>query len=105
MIKNINWTDEMVSQLGTMTDKNFADKYKLKEGTVLAKRNRMGIKPFGYKYKRLRWTKSQIALLGTDTDKRIAKKLGVTLLTVRKHRIARGIPAYGQKNRGRFLKY
>lgn len=105
MVKKINWTEDMVSELGKMTDKTFADKYGLKEGTVLAKRNRMGIHPFGYKYKRLRWVKSQVALLGTDTDKRIAKKLGVTLLTVRKHRIARGIPAYGQKNRGRFLRY
>jgi len=104
MIKNINWTEEQIELLGTMTDKTFADKYGLKEGTVLAKRHRMGIKAFGYKYKRLLWDDSQVSLLGTDTDKRIAKKLGVTLLTVRKQRRARGITPYGHQNRGKILK-
>lgn len=44
--RNTIWTDEMMAELGKMTDKAYAEKWGMSHGCVYKKRRRLKIEPF-----------------------------------------------------------
>jgi hypothetical protein len=97
MVKKIEWTEEMIKILGTVTDNNFAQRFGLGRRTVAAERKKRGIASF-CKHNRVKnwtrgtvWTPQMLERLGKSSDREIAEELGLSNRTVGKKRQALGI--------------
>ena len=85
--RNINWTQTMISKLGTDTDKNLGCKWNIKKDTVRKKRERLGIP----RYTRI--THEAIAFMGKIPDSEIAKLVGMDTASIGAARRKLGISA------------
>ena len=74
----LQWTDEMLAQLGREKDAVLAERWGTSAKTVNLKRNALGIAAFGH----FQWTHEAIALLGSDSDAELARQLGISKASV-----------------------
>ncbi|MBI4526698.1 MAG: hypothetical protein HY695_23110 [Deltaproteobacteria bacterium] len=98
----IQWTRQMINQLGTDFDGVIADRLGLPVYCVRRKRQLLGITACGESFIRksphaFRWTKQQIALLGKEPDTRVASRLGITAASVWRKRVQQGIRTFAPK--------
>jgi hypothetical protein len=94
MLPKTIWTEEMLADLGTMSDYKVADKYNLCQVVVFKERVRRGIEPFRKNSKWnpvIEWTPELEALLGTMSDGDLGIKLNVPIHVVRDRRETLGI--------------
>ena len=88
-----NWTEDLLSLLGTMSDAEIARKLGISRERVRQKRSERGIKKYSglsveARMKRdqassLRfWTNEELSLLGTMSDEDVALKIGLNLQKV-----------------------
>ncbi len=98
MTNKINWTDEMLSKLGTVPDSEIAKKYGISRRSVFNKRKELDILPADGVPNRgtplVNWTPELDALLGTMPDVELAEQLGVNRHVVFKRRVKLGLPRY-----------
>ena len=85
----LKWTEEIVSMLGAVYDKDVAAVSGFSMTSVERKRRSLNIPPFNA----VKWDESKISLLGTMSDSKVAKILGVSSFPVYQKRKALGIPA------------
>ena len=70
----LQWTDDMLAQLGREKDAVLAERWGISAKTVNLKRNALGIAAFGH----FQWTSETTALLGKASDAEVAKQLGIS---------------------------
>ena len=74
----LQWTDEMLAQLGREKDAVLAERWGTSAKTVNLKRKALGIAAFGH----FQWTPEAIALLGSESDAELARRLGISKASV-----------------------
>jgi len=84
--------------LGTISDAALSRKLGVCTGTVLKKRQTLGI-PASRPAKSINWTPDVIALLGKIPDGEVARIYGMNILSVHKKRVALGIRCYARKSK------
>ena len=84
---SIQWTPEMIAQLGTDKDAVLAERWGTTAKTVNLKRNSLGIAAFGH----VAWTDAMIAALGQSTDAELAALWGISKASVVAKRGSLGI--------------
>lgn len=98
MTLRIKWTDEMLSELGTMPDSKLAKKYRISKQSISNKRKELGIpshRKVSNKWNPLiNWTPELDALVGTMPDVKLAEQLGVSHHVVFMRRVNLGIPKF-----------
>jgi hypothetical protein len=78
------WTRKHIAMLGTIPDAALARRISLSVGTVLKKRQKLGI-PASRPAKSLNWTPAIIAMLGKFPDGEIARIHGMNILSLQKN--------------------
>ena len=92
------WTRRQIVMLGTIPDAALSRKLDLSIGTVLKKRQKLGIiasRPPNT----IHWTPDIIAMLGKIPDGEIAGIYGMNILSVYKKRLDLGIRCYARKSK------
>ena len=92
------WTRKHIAMLGTIPDAALARKLGLAVGTVLAKRQKLGIAA-SRPAKSINWTRDLIDTLGRIPDREFAKIYRMNVLTVYKKRLDLGIRCYARKSK------
>jgi hypothetical protein len=92
------WTRRHIAMLGTIPDSALSRKLGLSLGTVLKKRQKLGI-PASRPPKSINWTPAVIALLGKVPDGEVARIYGMNILSVHKKRTSLGIRCYARKSK------
>ena len=92
------WTRRQIAMLGTISDAALSRKLDLSIGTVLKKRQKLGI-PASRPAKSINWTPDVIALLGKIPDSEVAIIYDMNVLTVYKKRVDLGIRCYARKSK------
>ncbi len=92
------WTRKHIAMLGTIPDAAVARKLDLSVGTVLKKRQKLGI-PASRPAKSIHWTPAIIATLGRIPDGEVAGIYGMNILSVQKKRVSLGIRCYARKSK------
>lgn len=92
------WTRKHIAKLGTIPDAALARRIGLSVGTVLKKRQALGI-PASRPAKSINWTPAVIAMLGKFPDGEIARFHGMNVLSVQKKRVSLGIQCYARKSK------
>ena len=92
------WTRKHIAMLGKIPDSVAARKIELTVGTVLKKRQELGI-PASRPARSLNWTPAVIAMLGKFPDCEIAGIHGMSILSVQKRRVSLGIRCYARKSK------
>lgn len=103
----IEWTPDMIAQLGTAGDKEVASDLGISFHSVSYKRRLLKIPPFNpAPYNRgnapFAWRPEDLALLGKMPDRRLAAQLGISESTVHFKRQRLGIPAFRPHRRIRW---
>ena len=93
-----NWTRKRIGILGTRPDAAVARMMGVCVGTVLRKRQKLGI-PASRPPKSINWSPDVIALLGKIPDGQVAKIYGMNILSVQKRRVDLGIRCYARKSK------
>lgn len=93
MPKKTNWTAEMLSLLGTMPDKELAERLGLHHATVWRERTRQKRGAWTARQSAVTWTPEALAQLGRVSDYQLALQLGVNSGVVRGKRCSLGIPS------------
>jgi len=96
--KRHNWTRRHIALLGKMSDAALARKLDLTVGTILTKRQKLGI-PASRPAKSILWTPAMIAALGQLPDGEFARLFEMNVLTVFKKRTSLGIRCYARKSK------
>jgi hypothetical protein len=96
--KRIIWTRNTIAMLGTIPDAALARKLRVAVGTVLRRRQKLGI-PASRPPNSIQWTPEMIATLGRTPDRDFARTYGMNFLTVYKKRLDLGIRCYARKSR------
>lgn len=96
--KRHKWTRSQIAMLGTIPDAALSRKLDLSIGTVLKKRQKLGIAA-SRPSKSINWTPDVIALLGKIPDGEIAGIYGTSNLSIQKKRVALGIRCYARKSK------
>jgi hypothetical protein len=97
--RGASFEPEVTALLGTMTDREVAERTGLTEPAVASRRRVLKIAAFLKKrpqQRPLKWSAARVKLLGTMPDGALAKKLGCTLMAVFYARRRLGIAAYRQ---------
>ena len=84
---SIEWTAEMIAQLGTDKDAVLAECWGTTAKTINLKRNSLGIAAFGH----VAWTQAMLDALGRSTDAELAARWGISKASVVAKRGALGI--------------
>ena len=92
------WTRWQIAKLGTISDAALSRKLGVCIGTVLKKRQELGI-PASRPPKSINWTPAVIVLLGKIPDGEVARIYGMNILSVYKKRVALGIRCYARKSK------
>ena len=92
------WTRRHIAMLGTIPDSALSGKLGLSIGTVLKKRQTLGI-PASRPAKSIDWNRDLIATLGKIPDRDVAKIYGINVLSVYKKRLDLGIRCYARKSK------
>ena len=92
----LQWTDDMLAQLGKEKDAVLAERWGTSAKTVNLKRNALGIAAFGH----FQWTKEAVAMLGKEPDAEVARQLGISKASVVAKRVELDISPLDAK-RGR----
>ncbi|MDO4592644.1 MAG: hypothetical protein Q4B46_07570, partial [Comamonadaceae bacterium] len=95
----LQWTDEMLAQLGKEKDAVLAERWGTTAKTVNLKRNALGIPACGH----VQWTQEMLTVLGTDSDAELAKRWGMSKASVVAKRKELGIASLTEKQGGAFL--
>ena len=90
----MKWTENMMSELGTITDGEFANKHGLNEKAVAQRRHRADISAKNKRSKHVVFTKEIINHIGLMPDKEVAEKFGLSFWQVFEYRRANGIESY-----------
>jgi|APLak6261699311_1056244.scaffolds.fasta_scaffold00140_28 hypothetical protein len=82
----INWTPEILGQLGSMSDRKLANKLNISESSVMAKRGELNIPPFKIKLyaaseRKLSLDNKDRNVIRANYQKRLAKKLEMVALS------------------------
>jgi hypothetical protein len=96
--KRVIWTRSTIAKLGTMPDAALAGKLRVTVGTVLMKRQKLGISA-SRPSKSIDWTRDMIATLGRIPDREFARIHEINVLTVYKKRLDLGIRCYARKSK------
>ena len=75
---SIEWTAEMIAQLGTDKDAVLAERWGTTAKTINLKRNSLGIAAFGH----VAWTQAMLDALGHSTDAELAARWGISKASV-----------------------
>jgi len=89
------WTRKQISMLGKISDAQLARQLDLTVGTVLKKRQKLGL-PGTRPCRTIAWTPSMIAMLGKFPDGHIAETFRINKLTVYNKRLSLGIKCYAR---------
>lgn len=92
----LQWTDDMLAQLGKEKDAVLAERWGTTGKTVNLKRNALGIPAFGH----VQWTPEMLAALGTDSDAALAKRWGMSKASVLAKRKELGIASTSEQQGG-----
>lgn len=92
--RDVEWTPEIDSLLGTDTDSNLGLRFGIAPRSIGTRRRKLGIRYEREQESDIKWTKKAESLLGTKTDTQLAEQLNCKPYWVRKRRAALGIPAY-----------
>jgi hypothetical protein len=92
------WTRRQIAMLGTISDAALSRKLGVCIGTVLKKRQKLGI-PASRPPKSIDWTPAIYAMMGKVPDGEIARIYGMNILSVQKKRVSRGIRCYARKSK------
>jgi hypothetical protein len=92
------WTRKDIAMLGKISDAALASRLDLTVGTILQKRQALGI-PASRPPKSIDWSPAVIASLGKIPDGEIAKIYGMNILSVYKKRVELGIRCYARKSK------
>jgi hypothetical protein len=92
------WTRRHIAMLGKIPDSALSRKLGLTVGTVLKKRQKLGI-PASRPAKTIDWTPAVIATLGKIPDGEVARIYGMNILSVYKKRVDLGIRCYARKSK------
>ena len=87
------WTTAEDKLLGTMKDRDLAQRLGRPLEAVRERRRRLSIAHYYPDYRRL-WTPAEEQLLGTMPDERLARRLKRSVETVRTRRAHKGIPVF-----------
>ena len=90
------WTTAEDKLLGTMKDRDLAQRLGRPLEAVRERRRRLSIAHYYPDYRRL-WTPAEEQLLGTMSDERLARRLKRSVETVRTRRAHKGIPVFCPK--------
>ena len=74
----LQWTPQMLAQLGTDKDAVLAERWGTTAKTVNLKRNALGVPAFGL----VQWTPEMLGQLGTDSDAELAQRWGMSKASV-----------------------
>ena len=95
---SIEWTAEMIAQLGTDKDAVLAERWGTTAKTVNLKRNSLSIAAFGH----VTWTQAMLDELGRSTDAELAARWSISKASVVARRTELGIaPLTGAASRAR----
>lgn len=93
-----HWTAKEEQLLGTLPDRELAERFGRSVRAIESQRHRLGIlRQPAIADKTRRWTPAEIALLGTRPDPELATRLGRTEGSVRVQRRKLGIRAFDQR--------
>lgn len=92
------WTCRRIAMLGTIPDSALSRKLGLSIGTVLKKRQTLGIAA-SRPAKSIDWNREVIAMLGKVPDGEVARIHGMNILSVQKKRVSLGIRCYARKSK------
>ncbi len=92
------WTRWHIAKLGTISDAVLARTLGLCVGTVLKKRQKLGI-PASRPPKTIHWTPAVIATLSRIPDGEVARIYGINVVSVYKKRLDLGIRCYARKSK------
>ena len=95
----LQWTEDMLAQLGTDKDAVLAERWGTSAKTVNLKRNALGIPAFAL----VQWTLEMQAALGTDSDAELAKRWGMSKASVVAKRKELGIASLTEKQGAGFV--
>ena len=90
--REIDWKPEDLARLGKMSDRALAKKLRISTGSVLGKRQRLGIAPWRARPTRVVWTGKMVKLLGKVADAEIARRFSISADTVTHKRRRLRIP-------------
>jgi hypothetical protein len=96
--KRVIWTRTTDAKLGTMPDSALARKLRITIGTVLKRRQKLGIAA-SRPAKSIRWTREMISMLGRIPDGRFAETYGMNILTVSTKRRDLGIRCFARRSK------
>ena len=86
----LQWTSEMLAQLGQEKDAVLAERWGTTAKTVNLKRNALGIAAFA-QTQQFQWSAHALALLGTMADAELAQQLGISKASVVARRMQAGV--------------
>jgi hypothetical protein len=92
------WTRRHIAMLGKISDAALSKKLNLSIGTVLKKRQKLGIAP-SRPAKSINWSPALIASLGKIPDSKVARIYRINILSVYKKRVDLGIRCYARKSK------
>lgn len=92
------WTRRHINMLGSIPDAALARKLDLATGTVLKKRQKLGI-PASRPAKSIDWNRELIASLGKIPDREVARIYDINILSVYNKRLDLGIRCYARKSK------
>lgn len=92
----LQWSDEMLAQLGQEKDVLLAERWGTSAKTVNLKRNALGIPAYGH----FQWAPEAVALLGTQPDAAVAQQLGISKASVVAKRGELGIASVSSSSSG-----
>jgi hypothetical protein len=90
----MKWTENMVAELGTMTDGEFSKKHGLNEKAVAQRRHRAGISAKNKRRKQVVFTKEIIDHIGLMPDKEVSEKFGLSFWQVFEYRRVNNIESF-----------
>ena len=90
----MKFTENMIAELGALTDREFAEKHGLNEKAVAQRRHRLGISAKNKRSKQVVFTKEIIDHIGLMPDKEVAEKFGLSFWQVFEYRRENGIESY-----------
>jgi hypothetical protein len=88
------WRRREEALLGTMSDRELAERLGCSTPAVSQRRRELGIPAFRPQAAPIRWTRRRLARLGKVSDESLAREMGVTMIAVNFKRRRLGIPPF-----------
>lgn len=93
------WRRREEALLGTMSDRELAERLRCSTPAVSQRRRELGIPAFRPQAAPIRWTRRRLSRLGKVSDESLAREMGVTMIAVNFKRRRLGIPPFREVGR------